>query len=1755
MVKELVKVDHTLRGESYVTSRYRNSTGLRALLLSLLDGMGSLEDQIELFQYFLNIYNARGATLDYWGEIYNVPGRPEDDTVYRSIIFSYMSMYRSQGDAASVRDALLAGFIASDCYVWDTDPGKFTAQVYNPTYPVDTQLLQRIVDTATAIGVGTTGVTGIPGQYGYFGFAGENEPQDAIPPFQYWETYNFNSGKYSPEGNGYRIFCSQGVYNSVKLSIVCDDDSFYNELLSTSNTAFKPYSFRFYAGTLGTVNNRIYAGGSSNKYLRFEMPIGESTTAFEEELKNTFGTGTGTNLGTLTITDRDGHVFKLTPVVQNSGVVTGQNRTSDGVTYRRISIFPFKNDTIHIQVEKDGVVIPSENITQFSSFTRIQESLYFISNPNNLLTNVSQDNLGEPVYFEDRNGHTWGIGAGAVVTTSQLGNDEWELVDLELSSQLPALTEELTYLISIELGKDVTALGAYDDGELGAGIVFTLENNTSGQTVLSELESMQYLEYITPDNKPVRILTPGSTIGLESEVVSTTDRIVAKLKLFEGSGERVAGRVCYGDIANPDGYENAKSLYLADIDSALIFDQNNFLSTIPGIGDTVSLDSTTVTRNNQPSHAFELQATLPIYDREHEIDFETRNPWGLLKSYYNFTAITPTPMVKGTWGYTQYHADSDSSFKFLPTSDSNWGDRISFSFIPGSQTRSINFRVEDNDKGREFYSELVNNFKTNNGSISFANSQGDVGVFTSLDKDATQLTLTENAATQYSVATLSLRLVFTTGGVDSIQLEVDGSIIPVDSWSSFQWEPYQEFTWPTINPSGIQLGIATITGQGPSYFTGEDVGHYSEKFGVPKYVGISTDNTKSTDWGNPDDATVGSGYQSMGYTVTDGRAENPDRLVENAWKNNVQKWMEYSRDYSDEQTADVENLNDRMDNLAASEVLHNVAGNFLSDTEVDMINVSIPEPDFRSGAPDTLSFLRYDPDQVFDVQTQQSGDQDDYNNTLIQDNAPIQYSPIEKTVLLSHTLNRVPKDLTKYNPRTGGMQDASESRDDYIFRPAFEGITSSETGENTYEYSSQVQSNKLYVYKRRKMSTDISAEPETYLHATLDANDYWEYAFPENFEMQLPVRGVSGWVQRGNKVYFTVSWQDWAPYIMYANFFDSAFESPFDNRVDLYEWDLDTDTQTMLHRWVVPDIPQTWDSWSDILWSNQATGIYVSEIEGCVYFIYHKAVPEDGDLTEQNICMYNLEYGTSSIQVLQRVNTGDGTAVGGWPNFNYWYRAWAWPLIGLPEPSILIGAMTDNYQVTNTYLGLRKATINTGGDGVAPSVLALSDWVFQDSSSAAFQAYPGDNEYNPPQFTGDIEYDGTFGRFFLTFGWEPTTDNSGEVPNTWIGNTQAVPFLLQGKFDFSQIFCFKIGNAALGAGGINFGAGDSAVGIQGLAIGSNGIALVPGAWIYYVSLTGFSNGSSDKLSSIVVCDQNFSILRIIESDEIGWDPTNLAPGVTDPITYFSPHATQQAGLFTINNPSYNNEGIYSAPALTGCFTQLFSSAYNHRMMRTSLVAPVDTSGVTGTAASATLTQTLGSTSWVSGDASSMVVYYDKNSSGKVALAGSESVSMPFVQGDSLDVILEGWWDGTGYYSKFSETVYSAGFGPKVSFYSDLSEIDGQTVEFILDLLFAQISVGQDTSYEFLGGEVSLDSFDNHVIDLAGGDPSYLEENATLVANTPYTVNHTLGEKLVVVEVYTYPGGVTHDCDVILVDNNSLTLTSSTNATVSIFVKA
>ena len=144
--------------------QYKDSESFRALLLSLVDPLNEVEDQIELFQLELTIWNATGKLLDYWGEFLKVPDRPENDNDYRSLIFAYLNIYHSEGTAQNVRDALITAFFATTGYVWDSSDGNFAAQLYNPTRNIDTSLLQEILDKSTAVGVGCEGVTVIPGR-------------------------------------------------------------------------------------------------------------------------------------------------------------------------------------------------------------------------------------------------------------------------------------------------------------------------------------------------------------------------------------------------------------------------------------------------------------------------------------------------------------------------------------------------------------------------------------------------------------------------------------------------------------------------------------------------------------------------------------------------------------------------------------------------------------------------------------------------------------------------------------------------------------------------------------------------------------------------------------------------------------------------------------------------------------------------------------------------------------------------------------------------------------------------------------------------------------------------------------------------------------------------------------------------------------------------------------------------------------------------------------------------------------------------------------------------------------------------------------------------------------------------------------------------------------------------------------------------------------------------------------------------------
>lgn len=193
MVKVLSKIDHTSRAAENVLYQYKNSESFKALLLSMVDSLNEVEDQIELFQLQLTIWNATGKLLDYWGEFLNVPDRPENDNDYRSLIFAYLNMYYSEGSAQNVRDALISAFFATTGYVWDSSDGNFAAQLYNPTRSIDNALLSSVLDNATAVGVGCDGVNIIPGKERFLAFDGLTYPTVTPGDYEYWAAFDYSS--------------------------------------------------------------------------------------------------------------------------------------------------------------------------------------------------------------------------------------------------------------------------------------------------------------------------------------------------------------------------------------------------------------------------------------------------------------------------------------------------------------------------------------------------------------------------------------------------------------------------------------------------------------------------------------------------------------------------------------------------------------------------------------------------------------------------------------------------------------------------------------------------------------------------------------------------------------------------------------------------------------------------------------------------------------------------------------------------------------------------------------------------------------------------------------------------------------------------------------------------------------------------------------------------------------------------------------------------------------------------------------------------------------------------------------------------------------------------------------------------------------------------------------------------------------------------------------------------------------------------
>lgn len=303
--------------------------------------------------------------------------------------------------------------------------------------------------------------------------------------------------------------------------------------------------------------------------------------------------------------------------------------------------------------------------------------------------------------------------------------------------------------------------------------------------------------------------------------------------------------------------------------------------------------------------------------------------------------------------------------------------------------------------------------------------------------------------------------------------------------------------------------------------------------------------------------------------------------------------------------------------------------------------------------------------------------------------------------------------------------------------------------------------------------------------------------------------------------------------------------------------------------------------------------------------------------------------------------------------------------------------------------------------------------------------------------------------------------------------------------------------------------------------------------------TGVMNVSDLSMATT----QSLGEMGIVSSDIPGWDPSGYNPGAgTDRYNSCVPLTiTNATGYLTVGTRFFPEEphvAVYSG---------IYTDTQAPFELEASLTSGIDGIGtVKGNPALQPASQAYRSglkaeLSWAGG------AYID--------YPGVSAVNTNLLQGDDVDLKLTGWFDPLAIKRTDILNIVTTGSNPYFETRFESTDIDGKSIKYALDYLYANTPSEFNLNYDFLGGNLSLPAFDNHVTGLAGGDSSYLEENATLVANTPYTVNHTLGEMLVVADVYTYPSGVTHNCEVRLLNNNSLTITSSTNATVSIFVKA
>ena len=183
MVKPLEYVDHSAEADEKFLSQYKGSENFVKLVKIFLSELTPLEDMYSTWTEKLNLDTATGVNLDYWRDIldsdlrpFQDNPRPENDDVFRALLYALIGAYNSDGTARAIQQTLEKVLKADKVFIDDNFDGSFTFEVDNPTFIFGKDLISNIVRIAKPVGVEFLGYT-VTNAYGTktFGFFEDND--------------------------------------------------------------------------------------------------------------------------------------------------------------------------------------------------------------------------------------------------------------------------------------------------------------------------------------------------------------------------------------------------------------------------------------------------------------------------------------------------------------------------------------------------------------------------------------------------------------------------------------------------------------------------------------------------------------------------------------------------------------------------------------------------------------------------------------------------------------------------------------------------------------------------------------------------------------------------------------------------------------------------------------------------------------------------------------------------------------------------------------------------------------------------------------------------------------------------------------------------------------------------------------------------------------------------------------------------------------------------------------------------------------------------------------------------------------------------------------------------------------------------------------------------------------------------------------------------------------------------------------------